>query len=170
MLLTTLVLNKSWMPDRVVSWEDAICLTFAGRAEVVETYTEHQVHSANRAFAVPSVIRMVTGRVQRTPHVRLNRQHLLHRDNYTCQYCGVTVNLQTMTYDHVMPRSRGGKTSWENIVAACGPCNRKKSDRTPEEARMQLRVKPVPLRRDQAFYASVQKNPAWKTWIGSSEN
>ena len=103
------------------------------------------VHSARRTLNVPSVIRLLEYR--RIPHQTraLSRKNILMRDRYTCQYCHKTLPSGEMTLDHVIPRSRAGETTWENLVACCHPCNNRKGSRTPEEAGMKLARPPRPF-------------------------
>lgn len=142
--METLVLNASYQPVSRVSWQEAFRLVFTGRAEIVETYADRVVHSARAAFPVPSIVRfvrMVKSVFRRG--IRFNRKNVYLRDKSRCQYCGEGVSLNDFSFEHVIPRAQGGRTSWENIVVACIPCNRRKGGRTPEQARMRLRSKPV---------------------------
>lgn len=138
----TLLLNASYEPLKVISWERAITLFFLGKVEVVENY-EREIRSVSLAIKVPAVVRLLRfihiG--QRRPP--LSRINLLCRDNHQCQYCGIELSYGESTIDHVKPRSQGGGTSWENVVLACQHCNRKKGGRTPQEARMHLKREPV---------------------------
>jgi 5-methylcytosine-specific restriction endonuclease McrA len=96
------------------------------------------VHSPSYAMKVPSVIRLL--QYHRIPYQAraLSRKNILIRDRHTCQFCGATLPASELTLDHIVPRSQGGKSSWENLVACCYPCNNRKGDRTPEEAEMEL--------------------------------
>ncbi len=98
------------------------------------------IRGINVTFPLPSIIRL--SRYIRVPmkKIELSRKNIIRRDNYRCQYCGVSSS--NLTVDHVIPKSRGGTDSWENLVAACIPCNNKKANRTPEEAGMKLLRKP----------------------------
>lgn len=123
-------------------WERAFSLVFLGKAQVVEAY-EEAVRSINEVFQIPSVIRLVQRvRVWRH-HSRFSRKGIFQRDNYTCQYCGEIFTAGKLTLDHVKPKSRGGRKSWTNMVAACGPCNLDKGNRTPDESGMPLLNKPA---------------------------
>lgn len=139
-----LVLNSSYMPVGRVPWRRAFTLICSGRAEVVHEYDDRIVRSAQRVFPMPSVVRFLTRVVNvfsRT--AKLNRTNLYARDKGTCQYCGVKVSRKSFTLDHVVPRAQGGKTKWQNLVVACSTCNQRKKDRTPTQAHMKLRTKPV---------------------------
>jgi 5-methylcytosine-specific restriction endonuclease McrA len=137
----TLLLDRTYRPILALPWRRAMLLVLGDRVEVLEYYPRH-VHTATRAWPLPAVLRAPM-RVDPAPRqVALTRRNVLLRDGHTCAYCGAGPS-QKLTMDHVVPRSRGGASSWENIVTACATCNRRKSDRTPEEARMPLRVRPV---------------------------
>ncbi len=137
-----LVLNATYEPMSVVSVRRAVVLLLKEKAELVEA-AEAQLRSERSALPVPLVIRLVYYvRIPRRFSMPLSRRTLLARDHYTCQYCGCQPGKVGLTMDHVVPRSRGGNTVWENVVTACGPCNRRKGNRTPEEAGMQLRQTP----------------------------
>lgn len=134
-----LLLDKGYRPLRAVNWRRALLLDLAGRAEVLEYY-DRVVRTPSAQFPVPAVIR-VAGWVERSPRtVALTRRNVLQRDGHACAYCGYTGAGRELTIDHVVPRSRGGRTVWENVVTACAPCNRRKGDRMPDEVGMGLAV------------------------------
>ena len=138
-----LVLNASYEPINVCTMRRATVLVLKERAEVLER-REGVIHSERLDLDRPCVIRLVRYvRVPRDVHRRkITRRAVLARDAYTCQYCGR--ESAGLTVDHVIPRSRGGSSHWDNIVAACAPCNRKKGNRLPKEAAMPLRASPRP--------------------------
>jgi 5-methylcytosine-specific restriction endonuclease McrA len=136
-----LVLDMGFQPHRIVSWQRAVTMLFREVAEVVEEYDE-EIRSVTFSMKLPAVIRLLR-KVGRKRAVKFSRINVLTRDNFTCQYCGQRKSVRKLNYDHVMPRCRGGKTTWENIVTSCIPCNDKKRDRTPEQARMRLLKQPV---------------------------
>lgn len=144
LLRPVLVLNASFEPINICAARRAIVLILKGVASA-EELASAQVHSAKQALAVPSVIRLLEYR--RIPHQTraLSRKNILMRDRYTCQYCHRTLPSSEMTLDHVIPRSRAGETTWENLVACCHSCNNKKGNRTPEEAGMKLLRPPRPF-------------------------
>jgi 5-methylcytosine-specific restriction endonuclease McrA len=139
-----LVLNASYEPIHIVTARRALMLVLKGAA-AAEDLTAFVAHSARIDIAIPSVVRLLSYR--RVPHRTraVSRRHVLLRDQYTCQYCGQRFVPKALTLDHVIPRSRGGASSWENLVACCFPCNNHKADRTPSEAGMQLARKPVSI-------------------------
>ena len=140
-MATTLLLNASFEPLKVISWQRAITMSFLGKVEVVDTY-EHEIRSVSLAIKAPAVVRLLNyihiGR-RKPPLSRIN---LLARDEFTCQYCSKLLNKQSATIDHVIPRSQAGETSWKNCVISCTECNRKKGGNTPKQARMKLLNKP----------------------------
>lgn len=137
-----MVLNASYEPIKIVNWQKAILLWFTEKVEVLEFHSI-EVRSAKDIFQLPSVLRL--NRYINKKHnngIRFCRENIYLRDEFTCQYCGNEFAYKKLTLDHVMPLSRKGEHSWENVVTACGPCNNKKADKTPEEARMPLLNKP----------------------------
>lgn len=139
-----LVLNASYEPINVCAARRALILILKGVAAAEEHATAH-VHSYNRLVALPSVIRLLEYRRIPQQSRALSRKNILLRDRYTCQYCHRTLPSVELTLDHVLPRSRGGGSSWENLVACCHPCNNRKGNRTPEEANMRLAKAPRPF-------------------------
>lgn len=139
-----LVLNASYEPINICAARRALVLVLKGVASP-EEYTNALLHSARHAMPMPSVIRLLEYR--RIPHQTraLSRKNILMRDRYTCQYCMRTLPSCELTLDHVIPRSRKGETSWENLVACCHSCNNSKGGRTPEEAGMKLARLPRPF-------------------------
>ncbi len=166
-----LTLNRHWRAVKTTSVLNAIALVMRGRAVIIDpvTYQEHTLNTweeASRAadrfrnavirtprltLVAPEVIRLVAydGRSEGT--VVFSRRNLFKRDRYTCQYCGAQPGPESLTIDHVLPKSRGGKSEWTNCVLACLGCNARKADRTPEEARMQMRRPP--------------RKPAWSVLV-----
>lgn len=142
--METLVLNYAWAPVQRVPWQQAISDVWTGRAEIIEAYADKFIRAVDEVFPMPSVIRFVTKRIRRKRRrfLRFNRKNVWLRDKGRCCYCNVKVSANEFTYDHVVPRTQGGKTTWENIVVACLPCNTKKGGRTPQQAGMGLLRKP----------------------------
>lgn len=161
----TLVLNKNWTPIRTTTTREAIGLVASGSAKIIDTLTyevhdldswhavsraeerfsEYRIRSMRLSLLPPEVIVLTTYEGVGTRVVVFSRSNLFKRDRFTCQYCGAKPRTSEMTIDHILPRSRGGLSSWENCVLACFNCNRKKKNRTPDEASMKLRkpaVKP----------------------------
>lgn len=130
-----LVLNQNYEPLTICNVRRAVILIYLGKAEAIYCIAEKKVISVQRSFEYPSIVRLVF--FVRVPFKKiiLSRKNILRRDNHRCQYCGNTTNL---TVDHVLPKSRNGEDSWENLTTACIKCNNKKGNRTPEEAKMNL--------------------------------
>lgn len=139
---TALLLNTSYEPLRVISWKKAVTLFFMGKVEIVEEY-DHQIRSISIAIKAPAVVRLLSYAKRHRGIPPLSRANIFARDNFECQYCSVSLRANEATLDHVLPRSKGGTTTWTNIVTCCSKCNRKKGGRTPNEARMPLRNNPV---------------------------
>ncbi|MFK7741557.1 MAG: HNH endonuclease [Planctomycetota bacterium] len=152
----TLVLNRSWVAIDTTSAGEAIRLLFKGAAKVVrpETYEAHEfdtwtdlavapdepcIRTPTLRIRIPEVITLTNYDKVPQRSVAFTRRHLFERDRRTCQYCGKRPGTAELTIDHVVPRSHGGKSTWQNCVLACIACNRRKADRTPSEAHMRLR-------------------------------
>ncbi|MBI2901202.1 MAG: HNH endonuclease [Planctomycetes bacterium] len=157
-----LVLNRLWTPIRATTAREAICLVVKGTARIVEpeTYRVHDlrswsdvsvaqavfggqmIRSARMALLPPEVILLARYDGLGEQAVIFSRRNLFKRDKHTCQYCGAQPGPDALTIDHIVPRSRGGISSWENCVLACVECNKKKANRAPEEVGMTLRKAP----------------------------
>lgn len=156
-----LVLNASYEPLNVCNWKRAVLLLFKGKAEKIEDNGK-VVHTS---FKQPTVIRL--RQYIKMPHkeIPLTRRNLMYRDQYTCQYCQ---RKEELTIDHVLPRSRGGIDSWENVVACCQRCNVKKGNMTPKEAKMELSKQPkAPLGYSyfEITRLAIHNFPNWKKYI-----
>ena len=164
-----LVLNRHWNPIQVTTVKEAISLVAKGSAKIIDptdfsavdlvtwndvsrAKAKHEgsvIRSQRLALVPPEVIVLQKYEGQGEKMVVFSRKNLFKRDKYTCMYCGVQPGPEELTIDHVMPKSRGGGSSWENCVLACVECNKRKANRTPDEAGMKLRRQP--------------KKPSWKT-------
>jgi 5-methylcytosine-specific restriction endonuclease McrA len=132
-----------WMaPHRSIDWTEAVTLVFLGKADVLEEY-EATVSSPSTTIRLPAVLQLKKHVVRNKKDVKFSRANVYQRDDHRCQYCGTRKPVSGLNYDHVLPRSRGGKTTWENIATSCVACNLKKDNRTPEEAGMRLLRKPT---------------------------
>lgn len=134
-----LVLNASFEPLHIVSWQRALQLLFQGKVEVVED-SETQIRTVRFSMKVPAVLRLLTyvPLMQRRRLIRFSRTNVFIRDDYTCQYCGKHHHKTHLTLDHVVPVVQGGKKNWTNIVTSCKRCNQNKGGRTPKQAGMRL--------------------------------
>ena len=167
----TLVLNRRWTPIRTTPVQDAIGLVAKGTAVIIEPdsfethdlaswndvsrarlrFGEVAIRSPRLVLVPPEVILLKTYEGQGGRAVVFSRKNLFKRDRYTCQYCGIQPGPEELTVDHVVPRSRGGVSSWENCVLACVECNKVNADRSPEKAGLKLRRSP--------------KKPTWKALV-----
>lgn len=166
-----LVLNRSFEPLHVCSAKRAIILLFTGKADRVEDGF-NIIRSPSATFVLPSVIRL--HRYVRRPFkavISFNKKNILRRDGYTCQYCGRNGG-ERMTIDHVVPKSLGGKTVWENVVTSCQTCNRIKGNKTLQEVRMRLLR--TPMRPVSSFYLSLlaharERPSGWNKYLPTVE-
>lgn len=142
-MMETLVLDVSYQPIDRIPWQRAFILLFSNKVEIVEEYEDRKVRSATREWKIPSVIRFLKYVFNRKRAIKFSRENVYTRDKGKCQYCGCNVKRMEITYDHVIPRSAGGKTQWENVVICCFSCNQKKKNRTPEQAKMCLITVPI---------------------------
>ena len=158
-----LVLNQNYLPLTITKTKRAISLILDKKVEILEKYND-EIHSVNLVLYLPSVIRLTRYISYQPKAIPLTRKNLLRRDSYTCQYCNV--KNKPMTLDHVIPRQRGGKDTWENLVAACTKCNHKKNNKTPKESDMPLLKKPKKPSILMYFQQSVRrKQDAWKPYL-----
>lgn len=185
-----LVLNKSWVPINIIDWKDCMKYLCQDAAQALDAdfipyhfkdwieYSTlpavidngyHMINTITHKIAVPDII--VLNKYNRLPYreVKFTRQSIFERDNFTCQYCGKRFRRDDLQMEHVIPKAQGGKSTWDNVVAACHPCNSFKRDRTPEEAGMTLIKKPHEPR----WFGPYDKvknrpaiRPAWKTLLG----
>ncbi len=139
----TLLLNATYEPLRVVSWQRAITLLTKGKVEVVAAY-DRDIRGVSITFKLPAVLRLLYHvRVARRFHrVPFSRANIYLRDKYRCQYCAKQLPTHELTFDHVIPVSKGGRKDWENIVTSCIECNRLKGGKTPAQARLRLIRRP----------------------------
>jgi 5-methylcytosine-specific restriction endonuclease McrA len=162
-MMQALVLNATYEPLCVVPARRALMLTLDSKAEMLHS-TERVFRSERAVFAEPSVVRLVHFvKVPYQTRVALNRRAVFARDGHKCQYCGGSAE----NIDHVIPRSRGGPHSWDNVVAACRPCNARKRDHLLEESGMRLRRPPVvPRQRTFILVSSGGIRAEWEAYLG----
>ena len=134
-------MNHNYEPLSVCNVRKAVVLLWLGKAELIASLDGRVLRSVSTAIPFPSIVRLSV--YVRVPYKKivLSRKNILRRDGHQCQYCGKTE--VTLTVDHVIPKSRSGSDSWENLVAACVGCNNRKGDRTPADAGMKLRRRPI---------------------------
>ena len=165
----TLLLNATYEPLRVISWQRAVTMMYLGKVEVIRSYGQ-VLRSVSVHVDTPAVVRLfqVVGR-HRT-RISFSRRNVFLRDNFRCQYCGVSLPRAELTTDHVLPRSLGGVSSWENVVTACSPCNLHKGGRTPTQARMALQRRPQRPTHLPAMVVHVHGDsapPVWREFLPS---
>lgn len=161
-----LVLNGNYEPINITSLRRAFIMILNEVVWVEES--DGTIMSGKAEYKLPTVVRL--RHYRRVPHFKISpsRRNILQRDDHTCQYCVKKFTPQELTLDHIMPRSRGGKSSWENLVAACYKCNHKKNDQTPEEAGMKLHRKPLSLSvhtNRHVLRSAGRKYEAWQKYL-----
>ncbi|MFL5320661.1 MAG: HNH endonuclease [Myxococcaceae bacterium] len=175
----TLVLNRLYQPIHVTSVRRALSLMYLGVAKAIDeqyrlydfedwaalaAHENECIHTPSQQIRVPRVL--VLSAYEHLPkgRVRFSRLNIYARDQDTCQYCSKTLPRSDLNLDHVIPRSQGGKTTWENVVCSCVPCNLRKGGRTPEQAAMRLLKKPVRPRWTPLFRGA-QKRVTYREWL-----
>ena len=161
--MKTLKLDSTYRPIGVIDCVEALVMCIVGKATAVEEY-EEQISSPSVTFNLPSVIVLKTVVKFINRGVTASRKNIFWRDNGQCQYCGIIEPPKDMTIDHIVPRSRGGENTWTNLVTCCKKCNQKKGNRTPEEAGMKLRKKPVKPRTSLLRYTN-EIVPIWNIYL-----
>jgi 5-methylcytosine-specific restriction endonuclease McrA len=163
----TLVLSQGFEPVSIISWKQAITLLFLGKVEVIEQY-DRAVKTISLAIKIPAVVRLLNAFRRHKKTVKFSRVNIFGRDKYSCQYCGAKKKISELTYDHVLPRAQGGTTTWTNIVTSCSDCNRRKANRTPEQARMKLLKAPVQPTGSSVLVVTVSRESvpdAWRDYL-----
>lgn len=162
----TLLLDSSYFPLQMIDWRHALSLFFTERAEVVEHHSDIEIKSTYSSYKLPKVMRLFC-KIGDINVVKFSRVNILYRDHFTCQYCHTRFKSQELTLDHVYPKSQGGETSWENIVAACAPCNNKKADKLPFQTNMKPLRRPKEPKWISIFLLKLtqQEKRIWKDWF-----
>ena len=138
----TLLLSQGYEPIKIIPWQRAMVLLTLHKVDVVEEY-DTEIRAMSLVVNVPAVVRLRKAFRRHAKPVKFSRVNIYARDGYRCQYCAARCSIDELTYDHVTPRSRGGRTTWDNIVSCCYACNAEKANRTPVEARMKLLSTPT---------------------------
>ena len=156
---SVLVLNQDYHPLTICSMQKGFLLVFLQKAEIVIEFEEFALRTVNKSYPAPSVVRL--GKYIRLPYksVELSRQNIFRRDGFECQYCGENKDL---TLDHLVPRSRNGKSTWKNLVTACKRCNAMKGDYSLEEAGLFL--KSIPFRPSFVMFLRDYSGLDYKEW------
>ncbi len=167
----TLLLNASYQPLKAISWRKAVTLYFLGKVEILEEY-EREIRSVSISMKLPAVIRLLRNGRWYKGRVKFSRETVFQRDSYTCQYCHKPFPSHKLTCDHVIPRSRGGATTWNNVVTACLSCNTRKGNKRLEQAGVTLRKQP----REPDWFHFMQislraanDHPAWQIYFPPSQ-
>jgi 5-methylcytosine-specific restriction endonuclease McrA len=171
-MTAVLFLDVDWQPMRVESWTRAVTDLVLGKIEVIEYSRDRTIKGIGREYPMPAVVRVLRRFRRGRAAIRFSRLNIYTRDRFSCQYCGQRFPSEDLTFDHVVPRSVGGRTTWENIVTACVPCNSRKANRTPREAKMALLRAPakprflpvVNVRRDDR-YVPDEWRPYWNATL-----
>ena len=161
--MKTLKLDATYRPVEVVDCIEALVLCIVGKATAVEEY-EEKISSPSITFKIPSVIVLKTVVKFFTNGFKPSRPNIIWRDTNRCQYCNKKFLSCELTLDHIMPKSRGGENTWNNLVACCKKCNQIKSDRTPQEAGMKLLKKPVKPK-NSALRHAMDIEPIWGIYL-----
>ena len=161
----TLKLDSSYRPLEIVDSIEALVLCLIGKAYAIENYKK-EIRSVSESFKLPAVI-VLTRYVKFHFHtMTANRANVIWRDQNTCQYCSKEEESRMLTIDHVLPRSKGGKNTWENLVTACKKCNQKKGNKTPKEANMKLLREPKrPKSNILRAISNKQISDLWKNYL-----
>ena len=166
--MQTLVLNVGYQPIGRVRWETAIVWVLEQIVEVIDEYPDQYIRTINWSVRMPSIVRFLRT-IPRRKAIKFSRHNVYARDRGRCQYCGKRVTRDEFTYEHVIPRAQGGRTSWDNVVVACVPCNQKKAGRTPLQAGMKLLSTPVKPKKLPDFAPQISYREgmpdSWKSWL-----
>jgi 5-methylcytosine-specific restriction endonuclease McrA len=163
LMRAVLVLNSSYEAVNIVSAKRAMTLVCKGAATVQESSSLF-LRTPSMRLPLPSVIRLVAYRYVPRQARSVSRKNILERDGFTCQYCRERLTAAKLTLDHVIPKSRGGRGSWENLVACCYACNNRKGNRTPSEAGMELARTPLPFS-IHARHRSAASDAVWNRYL-----
>ncbi|MDH5681858.1 MAG: HNH endonuclease [Spirochaetota bacterium] len=167
--MRVLLLNATYEPIKIISWQKTMILYFNHKVEILEEYNGNFIHSERLTFRVPAVVRLKKYvNIHKFLSLRFSKENIFYRDQYTCAYCGRQFSKNYLTLDHVIPLSRGGKKTWKNIVTACYTCNNKKADKIPDQHGFKLLKNPVepPVTMYLNFYIKLQSVPKeWETYL-----
>lgn len=166
--MRALILDSSFYPIKVVPWQKAIVLVLTGRAETIDLYENKTIRTVHDFYQLPRILKLHS-RHRGHFQVKFSRENVFLRDAYTCQYCNRKFQVEQLTFDHVIPLSRGGETSWENIVTCCRKCNCAKGNKFLQEFHLKLHVPPrAPKWSPQIVLKLKRDDPKeWFNWIGA---
>ena len=160
-----LVLDSSYRPIKQISWKKAMTLYFQEKIEVIKEYEDTWIRSPRKKFKLPSVIRLIDYIFRLPWGIRLTRTNLYIRDKGQCQYCSKKLNKGRFTLDHVIPKSKGGKTDWNNLVVSCEKCNIKKGDQSLKDVGYSLNQKPCQPKSGFLFTTLEEAPPDWLDFL-----
>lgn len=165
-----LVLDVDFQPLRIEHWRQIISDYFNGKVEIIHNSEDRTIKTVSQNFPMPSVVRVLRRFKRDRQVIKFSRINIYARDAFTCQYCGNRFPSEKLNFDHVKPRSKGGKTCWENIVTSCTFCNASKANKTPEEAGMTLLRSPKKPTRLPTVTVEMNENvpEEWKYYWTSS--
>ncbi len=164
--MQTLVLNATYEIMKIVSWRQAVKLFFIEKVDIIEEY-EKNILTPTLIMKVPAVVKYKKLIKIKHQSLRFSKTNVYTRDNFICQYCNCKLlNKEDLTIDHIIPKSRGGVSSWINCITACKKCNMRKADRTPKEANMLLYKEPRQPNQNESHILSIKfnKNIAPDIW------
>ena len=181
----TLVLNRNWQPINVATVARSLIMLWNESARIVDPVDyqlydwsdwttlvpdqdEPFIQAVSQRIRVPEVISLTRFDRMPTQSVTFSRRNVFKRDKYTCQYCGTQPGTHELTIDHVLPRSQGGQSTWENCVLACVECNSVKADRTPEQARMRLLTQPIRPNWKPIYAERMDRAESWSKFISDA--
>ena len=165
MMKPVLVLDSSYRPIKQISWKKAMTLYFQEKIEVIKEYEDTWIRSPRKKFKLPSVIRLIDYIFRLPWGIRLTRTNLYIRDKGQCQYCSKKLNKGRFTLDHVIPKSKGGKTDWNNLVVSCEKCNIKKGDQSLKDVGYSLNQKPCQPKSGFLFTTLEEAPPDWLDFL-----
>lgn len=159
-----LVLSRDFEPCSIIGWQQAVTLYYSGKCEILESY-EGDLHSPSTTLKIPAVVRLVKPFKRFFKPLKFSRTNVYTRDEYRCCYCGQKFKPNDLTYDHVLPRSQGGETRWDNIVSCCDRDNAKKAGRTPQQAGMKLLKEPYQPKGYHRFATEINTEMVPASWL-----
>lgn len=161
-----LLLNSSYEGMAFISETRALKLYFNDKVDVISTWDE-KIYWSSGSMKLPAIIKLKYYVKYVPRRSAFNRLAVFRRDMYSCSYCGKALHQELLTIDHIIPKSRGGSTTWLNTVSCCGPCNLLKSNKTPEEAKMKLLIKPkIPEIKLKHFLVGItERHPDWENYL-----
>jgi len=164
--MRTLLLDNTYHPVRVIDWQKAMILILTGRAEILDEYQDVKIRAPQTSFVLPKILRMYS-RYKGKREIRFCRNNVYWRDNYTCQYCYNQFPTQHLTFDHIVPVSKGGNTNWENVVTCCTDCNCKKANKNLQQSGFKLMKKPKKPKFCNYIVLKLKTSdpPEWFDWI-----